>query len=79
MSDLGIEHCMLLDDGTLDTVVEVTCPKCDKVRVLRYSDTSEYRDSDGALDEDRFFEEVVLDDFESDHADDECDAGDDEE
>lgn len=50
----------LLDDGTLDTVVR--CDRCG--REERYSDSSDYRDSHGFLDEDRFFEEVVAEDHE---------------
>lgn len=57
----------LLDDGTLDTVVELTCPDCGHVWEWRYSDTSGYRDENtGALDTDTFFSDVVEPDFNSD-------------
>lgn len=53
----------LLDDGTMDTVAEVTDKATGKVREFRYSDSSEYRDEDsGALDEDQFFNDVVFPD-----------------
>lgn len=52
----------LLDDGTADTVVEVSVGAGDRVRVsrgLRYSDTAAYRDPEtGTLDETAFFQQV---------------------
>ncbi len=56
----------LLDDGTMDTVIEVSHPRWgDESQTFRYSDTSEYRDPEtGYLDEDAFFEEVVIPDAE---------------
>lgn len=51
----------LLDDGTMDTVVEVMDCDTGQIRMYRYSDTSEYRDPDsGSLNFDRFVGEVVL-------------------
>ncbi len=52
----------LIDDGTLDTVVETPDGK-----EWRYSDTSYYRDKDtGALDFERFCKDVVIPDYEND-------------
>ena len=51
----------LIDDGTLDTVVELP-----DGTEWRYSDTSDYRDIGGMLDFDRWAKEVVLPDMDSD-------------
>ena len=39
----------LLDDGTLDTVVEVHCTECDRTWTERFMDTAEYRDDEGGM------------------------------
>lgn len=47
----------LLDDGTMDTVIAVYCPNCDRVWEERFGDTSDYRDPDtGVLDFDLFLD-----------------------
>ncbi len=52
----------LLDDGTLDTVVELP-----DGTEWRYSDTSDYRDDDGgALDFEAWVTEVVIPDMDAD-------------
>lgn len=57
----------LCDDGTIDTVVEYTCPDCGRTHEFRYSDTSDYRDQrTGALRERSFFRDIVIPDIESD-------------
>lgn len=64
MNDVAYD-CTLLDDGTMDTVVEVFDPITEQTREWRYSDTSDYRDpQSGALDEETFFAEVVIPDAE---------------
>lgn len=40
----------LIDDGTIDTVVEVRCMDCGRTWTERFSDTFDYRDEDGDLD-----------------------------
>ena len=50
----------LLDDGTLDTVVQLP-----DGTEWRYSDTSECRDESGALDFDKFAQDVVLPDMDA--------------
>ena len=58
----------LLDDGTMDTVVEVTDKASGITREFRYDCelTGDYRDESGALDEASFFADVVITDAESD-------------
>lgn len=59
----------LSDDGTLDTVIEYTCPDCGEVHECRYdADTAaEYRDPrTGALRERSFFRDVVIPDIDAD-------------
>ena len=47
----------LIDDGTIDTVIEVHCNNCDRVWEERFSDTSDYRDPDtGILDFNAFLD-----------------------
>lgn len=61
----------LVDDGTMDTVVEVW--KNDRlIGTFRYDCefAAEYRDESGALDMDRFIEEVLMEDAENDFLDD---------
>lgn len=41
----------LLDDGTLDTVVECHCLDCGNTWEERFGDTSDYRDDSGAMDD----------------------------
>ncbi len=41
----------LLDDGTMDTVVECTCTDCGRIWQERFSDTSDYRDENGSMDD----------------------------
>ena len=42
MNDMMLQFITLRDDGTLDTVVECTCPLCGEDIVYRFS--QEYRD-----------------------------------
>ncbi len=51
----------LLDDGTLDTVVELP-----DGTEWRYDDAADYRDCDGALDFERWVTDVVLPDMYAD-------------
>ncbi len=53
-----IDDVQLVDDGTLDTVIRV-CGEED----YRFSDTSAYRDDDGALDLEEFWESSECDDI----------------
>lgn len=39
----------LIDDGTMDTVIECHCDECGKTWEERFSDTSDYRDNSGAF------------------------------
>lgn len=51
----------LLDDGTLDTVVQVHCPNCENTWEERFSGeyAKYFRDPDsGTLDEDAFFADL---------------------
>ncbi len=56
-----VNDLTLLDDGTLDTVVRLP-----DGTEWRYSDTSDYRDSDGALNFERWVKEVVIPDMDAD-------------
>lgn len=59
---IRIEDCTLIDDGTLDTVVEVLG------ETYRYGweGSADYRDEfDGMLDQDEFFSEVAIPDAEA--------------
>jgi hypothetical protein len=52
----------LSDDGTMDTVVECYCDKCERTREERFDGeyAAEYRDPDsGELDEGAFFAEIA--------------------
>ena len=51
----------LLDDGTMDTVVELP-----DGTEWRYSDTSDYRDDAGVLDFDTWAHDVVLPEMDAD-------------
>ena len=54
----------LVDDGTMDTVVEVCHGRWPRCRTFRYSDASEYRDESGCLNFDAFAKDVVIPDAE---------------
>lgn len=60
-SEYGID---LIDEGTMDTVVDVYHPRWDEPKTFRYSDTSDYRDEAGCLDLKTFAEKVVIPDAE---------------
>lgn len=66
--DLGGYEFELVDDGTLDTVIQVTDPVTGDTREYRYSQefVAEYRDNDGVLDLLAFCDEVVYDDVADD-------------
>lgn len=58
----------LSDDGTMDTVVEVTCRWCGESHEVRYSDAQDYRDEDtGELNEEEFSDMLTCEDFECPH------------
>ena len=50
----------LLDDGTMDTVVEFHCTRCNRTWEERFSDASDYRDEDGDLDLNAFVAELGI-------------------
>jgi len=56
----------LIDDGTLDTVVEVSHERWTEPKVYRYSTecAAAYRDNDGVLDMQAFADDVVIPDAE---------------
>ena len=58
---LTTDQFTLLDDGTMDTVV-----KLPGGHEWRYLDTSDYRDDSGTLDFDKWIEDVVIPDMDSD-------------
>ncbi len=51
----------LSDDGTINTVISVYCPSCDRYWDIRFSDTSAYRDEYGGLDWDTFVDDMLSD------------------
>ena len=55
---------VLQDDGSLDTVVQVT-DDTGRTETVRYSfeEAASYRDDDGSLDMDRFARDVVIEDY----------------
>ena len=55
------DDLMLIDDGTLDTVVMLP-----DGTEWRYSDTSAYREDSGVLDFEAWVEDVVLPDMDAD-------------
>ena len=55
----------LVDDGTMDTVVEVSHERWEEPRTYRYHDTSAYRDENGCVDMEAFAAEVVIPDAET--------------
>ena len=54
----------LLDEGTMDTVVEVYHSRWDEPKIYRYSTecAAVYRDNDGVLDMQSFVDDVVIPD-----------------
>jgi|OpeIllAssembly_1097287.scaffolds.fasta_scaffold00035_21 hypothetical protein len=62
MPDLTIDDVVLLDDGSLDTVIGVWCEVHQTHHEWRFSQeyAADYRDAMGALDLPRFFEDAVL-------------------
>ena len=56
----------LLDDGTMDTVVEISHKRWDEPKEYRYSTecASAYRDNDGVLDMQSFIDDIVIPDAE---------------
>jgi hypothetical protein len=66
--DYTVDDIWLCDDGTMDTVVGYCCRVCGKDHEIRYDGETacDYRDENtGALDEERFFTEVVIPDLDS--------------
>lgn len=57
----------LLDDGTLNTVIEVSAERWDDVQTYHYSQeaATAYRDEDGCLDLQAFANDVVIPDIEA--------------
>ena len=50
MTNYGLQHITLVDDGTLDTVVEGECPMCGERVCYRFEQgTSELYDGDYTL------------------------------
>jgi hypothetical protein len=68
MSQPGEFSVGLVDDGTLDTVIEIEHAPCGTVWEWRYDleTAADYRDETGFLDLPRFLEEIVEPDLESD-------------
>jgi hypothetical protein len=67
--DYTVDDIWLCDDGTMDTVVGYCCKFCGKDHEIIYSTESacDYRDEKtGELDEEKFFEEIVIHDLETD-------------
>jgi len=63
----------LIDDGSMDTVVEATCEECGMVTEYRYDceTAAHYRDAEtGTLDFETFCSEVVV----LDHENEECEG-----
>jgi len=62
----------LVDDGSLDTVIECVCENCGRSWDVRFSTecASDYRDDSGALDEDTFIADMLADKYCEDCEDD---------
>jgi len=56
LAGFTVDDIQLIDDGSLDTVISILD------REFRFSDTSEYRDENGVLDLDQWYEAELKDD-----------------
>ena len=63
MNNMTLQHITLRDDGTLDTVVECTCPLCNEDIEYRFSQEArqEYGDDITAMAQDAWEMESCLD------------------